>query len=223
MIIQQRHFPVCPSVSRETFCQYQRLKGLTARSASTKEYWVSAARKLGLVDTSKGVFFKQSNHIDEMGAPLPPQAGGIPQDVSTTAASQQPSQQVPLVRLVEPSDKIFATEYSYFVMEQMTTCVFTEADRLGKRKCHTVGFAGMACKHCVGGNGSGRFFPLTLKTFSDVSKSIHVLRNHLIKCTKAPRDMAETVTMLYKQHKNEKVSVYWTLLRVVRVVLMFVV
>ena len=193
MIIQQRHFPVCPSVSRETFCQYQRLKGLTARSASTKEYWVSAARKLGLVDTSKGVFFKQSNHIDEMGHP-PPQAVSIP------AAA-------PLVRLVEPSDKIFATEYSYFVMEQMTTCVFTEADRLGKRKCHTVGFAGMACKHCVGGNGSGRFFPLTLKTFSDVSKSIHVLRNHLIKCTKAPRDMAETVTMLYKQHKNEKVSV----------------
>ena len=192
MIIQQRHFPVCPSVSRETFCQYQRLKGLTARSASTKEYWVSAARKLGLVDTSKGVFFQQSNHIVE---------------VSTVAAVQQPSKHVPLVCLVEPSDKIFATEYSYFVMEQMTTCVFTEADRLGKRKCHIVGFAGMACKHCVGGNGSGRFFPLTLKTFSDVSKSIHVLRNHLIKCTKAPRDMAETVTMLHKQHKNEKVRV----------------
>ena len=193
MIIQQRHFPVCPSVSKETFCQYQRLKGLTARSASTKEYWVSAARKLGLVDTSKGVFFKQSNHVDEASAP-PPQAVSIP------AAA-------PLVCLVEPSDKIFATEYSYFVMEQMTTCVFTEADRLGKRKCHTVGFAGMACKHCVGGNGSGRFFPLTLKTFSDVSKSIHVLRNHLIKCTKAPGDMAKTVTMLYKQHKNEKVRV----------------
>ena len=206
MIIQQRHFPVCPSVSRETFCQYQRLKGLTARSASTKEYWVSAARKLGLVDTSKGVFFKQSI-IDETCAPPLPQAG-IAQDASTLSVAVQPSQQAPLVRLVEPSDKIFATEYSYFVMEQMTTCVFTEADRLGKRKCHTVGFAGMACKHCVGGNGSGRFFPLTLKTFSDVSKSIHVLRNHLIKCTKAPRDMAETVTMLYKQHKNEKVSVY---------------
>ena len=204
MIIQQRHFPVCPSVSRETYCQYQRLKGLTARSASTKEYWVSAARKLGLVDTSKGVFFKQSSHVDDTSAPPLPQAS-FPQGASIAAAAQQAT---PLVCLVEPSDKIFATEYSYFVMEQMTTCIFTEADRLGKRKCHTVGFAGMACKHCVGGNGSGRFFPLTLKTFSDVSKSIHVLRNHLIKCTKAPRDMAETVTLLYKQHKNEKVSAH---------------
>ena len=43
MIIQQRHFPVCPSVSKQTYCEYQQLKGLTARIASTKEYWVSAA------------------------------------------------------------------------------------------------------------------------------------------------------------------------------------
>ncbi|KAL3803121.1 hypothetical protein ACHAW5_001985 [Stephanodiscus triporus] len=54
MIIQQRHFPVCPSVSREDFCKYTKLKGLTARSASTKEYWISAAKKKGLVDTSSG-------------------------------------------------------------------------------------------------------------------------------------------------------------------------
>ena len=46
MIIQQRHFPVCPSVSRENLCTYAKLKGLTARSASTKEYWISAAKKL---------------------------------------------------------------------------------------------------------------------------------------------------------------------------------
>ena len=89
----------------------------------------------------------------------------------------------------------------------MTTCEFTESDRLGKRKCHKLGFPGMACRHCCGCNGSGRFFPLTLKTFSDVSKSIHVLRNHLVKCTKAPNWMADTVIMLYERHKDEKVGV----------------
>jgi hypothetical protein len=46
MIIQQRHFPVCPSVSREAFCTYNQLKTLTARSASTKEYWISSARNM---------------------------------------------------------------------------------------------------------------------------------------------------------------------------------
>lgn len=88
----------------------------------------------------------------------------------------------------------------------MTTCVFTEADRLGKRKDHQVGFPGLACRHCYGGNGSGRFFPLTLKTFSDVSKSIHVLRNHLVKCARIPKGMADTVNMLYERHKDEKVN-----------------
>lgn len=46
MIIQQRHFPVCPHVSREAFCMYNQLKTLTARSASTKEYWISSAMKM---------------------------------------------------------------------------------------------------------------------------------------------------------------------------------
>lgn len=36
MIINQRHFPVCPHVDKETFATYNQLKGLTARSASTK-------------------------------------------------------------------------------------------------------------------------------------------------------------------------------------------
>ncbi|KAL9188679.1 hypothetical protein ACHAXT_007057 [Thalassiosira profunda] len=188
MIIQQRHFPACPSVSIETHREYNKLKELTARSASTKEYWVTAAKKMGLVDTPKGVFFRPN---EQPSAPV----DSKPQAAYTSEA---------LVRLVEPSDKLFATEYAYFVMDQMTRCVFTEADRLGKRKCHKVGFPGLACRHCYGGNGSGRFFPLTLKTFSDVSKSIHVLRNHLVKCPKAPGGMAQTVNALFDRHKEEK-------------------
>lgn len=40
--------------------------------------------------------------------------------------------------LVEPSDRAFATDYAFFVMAQMTTTTFTEADRLGKRKRYAV-------------------------------------------------------------------------------------
>ena len=39
-----------------------------------------------------------------------------------------------------------------------------------------------------------------------VSKSIHVLRNHLVKCPKAPGGMAQTVNTLFDRHKEEKVS-----------------
>jgi hypothetical protein len=148
--------------------------------------------------TNSGVFFR-SNENDESSES---RITVIPQDAGRPRG--------PLTRLVEPSDKIFATDYSYFVIEQMTICEFTESDRLGKRKCHKLGFPGMACRHCYGCNGSGRFFPLTLKTFSDVSKSIHVLRNHLVKCTKAPNWMAKTVIMLYERHKDEKVRCAYT-------------
>ena len=110
--------------------------------------------------------------------------------------------------LVEPSDKVFATEYAFYVLSQMTTCYFTESDRLGKRKRHVVGFPGLACRYCYGGNGSGRFFPLTLKTFSDVSKSLHVLSNHLQKCPKCPHEMSEHVRALAENHEVEKVSWY---------------
>jgi len=191
MIINQRHFPVCPHVDKETFATYNQLKGLTARSASTKEYWIEAAAKLGLVDTPRGVFYRPSSQ-----RPASSHKDGDPRKIAPS---------MPLRTLVETSDKLYATNYAYFVIEQMTTCTFSEADKLGKRKHHVVGFPGMACRHCYGGNGSGRFFPLTLKTFSDVSKSINVLRNHLVKCPKAPAGLAEHVTRLFEEHQAEKV------------------
>ncbi|KAL7518504.1 hypothetical protein ACHAWX_003324 [Stephanocyclus meneghinianus] len=201
MIIQQRHFPVCPSVTKEVYGEYNKLKGLTARSASTKEYWITSAKKLGMIDTKDGVFFRSmlSEKEGKMASPQTNSSDGCrSKDMSKTQTL------APLCSLVEPADRVFATEYAYFVMAQMTTCTFTEADRLGKRKGHSLGFPGLACKYCYGGNGSGRFFPLTLKTFSDVSKSLHVLRNHLVKCAKAPAGLASKVTMLYEKHSNDK-------------------
>ncbi|KAL7470434.1 hypothetical protein ACHAXS_010662 [Conticribra weissflogii] len=195
MIIMQRHFPV----TKEIFGEYNKLKCLTARSASTKEYWVSAATRLGLFDTKHGVFFKKDFMSQNQFTTPMKQARNKSKDEDQDSDDS-------LCSLVETSDKMFATDYAYFVMEQMTRCTFTEADRLGKRKRHQLGFPGLACKHCFGGNGSGRFFPLTLKTFSDVSKSLHVLRNHLVKCAKAPNGMAITVNKLYNRHEKDKQS-----------------
>lgn len=144
----------------------------------------------GLVDTSEGVFF-HSNDNQAANSPVV-----LPQVVSPDK----------LRTLVEPSDKAFTTEYAFYVLSQMTTCHFTESDRLGKRKRHVVGFPGLACRYCYGGNGSGRFFPLTLKTFSDVSKSLHVLSNHLQKCPKCPNGLSTHVKSLAEVHDVEKVS-----------------
>ena len=53
---------------------------------------------------------------------------------SKIVSSNNGSQVASFDSLVDPRDRVFATEYAYFVMAQMATTTFTEADRLGKRK-----------------------------------------------------------------------------------------
>ena len=86
----------------------------------------------------------------------------------------------------------------------MQPCVFTEADRLGKRKGLPPGFPGLACRHCFGGYGSGRFFPSSIKTLSDTSKTLNVLHNHMQRCRKCPGDVRETLDKLRKFHDEQR-------------------
>jgi hypothetical protein len=108
------------------------------------------------------------------------------------------------IPLVLESDKPYATDFSYQLMDQMQPCVFTEADRLGKRKGLPPGFPGLACRHCFGGYGSGRFFPSTIKTLSDTSKTLNVLHNHMMRCRKCPADVKESLEKLRVSHDEER-------------------
>jgi hypothetical protein len=86
----------------------------------------------------------------------------------------------------------------------MQPCVFTEADRLGKRKGLPTGFAGLACRHCFGGYGSGRFFPSSIKTLSDTSKTLNVLHNHMSRCRKVPKEILEELEKARATHDDER-------------------
>ena len=106
--------------------------------------------------------------------------------------------------LVTPEDEKVATQFSFYLLGQMQMCVFTEADRLGKRKGLPPGFPGLACRHCFGGYGSGRFFPSSIKTLSDTSKTLNVLYNHMMRCRKCPIEVRETLEKLRKTHDEER-------------------
>ena len=106
--------------------------------------------------------------------------------------------------LVEPADRTLSTSFSYFLMSQMRKCHFVEADRLGKRKALPAGFPGLSCRHCYGGFGSGRFFPSTLKTLSDTSKTLNVLHNHMMRCRKCPIEVRDSLTKLKSRHDQER-------------------
>lgn len=106
--------------------------------------------------------------------------------------------------LVEPEDARFSTKFSFELMSHMQCCVFTEADRLGKRKGLPAGFPGLACQHCFGGFGSGRFFPSSIKTLSDTSKTLNVLYNHMMRCRKCPVEVRTTLETLRTTHDEER-------------------
>jgi hypothetical protein len=106
--------------------------------------------------------------------------------------------------LVLPEDEPYATGFSFHLLSQMQPCVFTEADRLGKRKGLPPGFPGLACRHCFGGYGSGRFFPSSIKTLSDTSKTLNVLHNHMMRCRKCPPEVRETLEKMRKYHDEQR-------------------
>ena len=66
------------------------------------------------------------------------------------------------------------------------------------------GFAGLACRHCFGGYGSGRFFPSSIKTLSDTSKTLNVLHNHLGRCRKVPKEVLKQMEQAKDRHDEER-------------------
>eukprot|EP00549_Striatella_unipunctata_P007293 CAMPEP_0118720512 /NCGR_PEP_ID=MMETSP0800-20121206/30150_1 /TAXON_ID=210618 ORGANISM="Striatella unipunctata, Strain CCMP2910" /NCGR_SAMPLE_ID=MMETSP0800 /ASSEMBLY_ACC=CAM_ASM_000638 /LENGTH=849 /DNA_ID=CAMNT_0006628157 /DNA_START=179 /DNA_END=2728 /DNA_ORIENTATION=+ len=132
--------------------------------------------------------------------------GSLDKD-GTNSPSNKRSQirdDVPGPPLVTESDKPYATTFSFHLLSQMQPCVFTEADRLGKRKGLPAGFAGLACRHCFGGYGSGRFFPSSIKTLSDTSKTLNVLHNHMMRCRKCPMEVRDQLEHSRTYHDEER-------------------
>lgn len=167
-----------------------------ASFATAKDYWEDSARKMGLVDTPDGIRHQPSSPSTSTSIVVG-RRGSV-------ALCEQNDDKEPVQSLVQPGDRDLATAYSFFVMQQMSPCTFTESDRLGKRRTHRFGFPGIACIHCAGKNGSGRYFPSSVKTFADASKTINVLHNHILKCPGAPESVKTKLQSLKDAHHAEK-------------------
>eukprot|EP00543_Licmophora_paradoxa_P007860 CAMPEP_0202444878 /NCGR_PEP_ID=MMETSP1360-20130828/3803_1 /ASSEMBLY_ACC=CAM_ASM_000848 /TAXON_ID=515479 /ORGANISM="Licmophora paradoxa, Strain CCMP2313" /LENGTH=737 /DNA_ID=CAMNT_0049060971 /DNA_START=31 /DNA_END=2244 /DNA_ORIENTATION=+ len=233
MNLLQRHLHSCSSVPREIMARYQTLKADDARSGTSKKYWIESALSLGLIDTSNGIRFssrrppplprlsRQQHSTGVLGRrnsndffsntsnatmndtqPCSSKTNNI-----NTAANRGGNNDISNaspIPLVTDEDKPYATAFSFHLLSQMQPCEFTEADRLGKRKGLPAGFAGLACRHCFGGYGSGRFFPSSIKTLSDTSKTLNVLFNHMMRCRKCPQEVRDTLDKLRSHHDDER-------------------
>lgn len=228
MNLLQRHLHNCSAVPAEVMERYEMLKGDDARSGTSKKYWVQSAVSLGLVDTANGIRFSGVPQPNALPKTLTFEGGNIfktddeagkeetgegsaeagsseaKPDGEQKADSVSADQALPETPIVTPEDESYGTAFSYYLLQQMRPCVFAEADRLGKRKGLPPGFPGLACRHCFGGYGSGRFFPSSIKTLSDTSKTLNVLHNHMMRCRKVPPEIRETLTALRKTHDEER-------------------
>jgi hypothetical protein len=94
--------------------------------------------------------------------------------------------------IVFPDDKPLISESLYLTMEQMAPCVLMEADRVGCYKTREVGFPGIACRHCVGQSGSGRYFPASEASISQTTTS-QTIMNHVRSCRSCPASVREAL------------------------------
>ena len=126
------------------------------------------------------------------------------ESTSSSSSSQTRTEAVALDFLCLPEDQAYITRFTYVIMRQMTFCTFTEADRHGKRKDLSLGFGGIACHHCISDYGTGRFFPSSLKTLSDTTKTLNALYTHILQCRKCPSSVKEELNDLRKSHEQER-------------------
>jgi hypothetical protein len=190
----QRHFRGCPRMPPEMLAMYEELKCSSSRSGASKRYWTLSAHKLGLVDTPDGIRLDKDAHAANAAA----QEGNV-------AANARQGIGAPSTLLVLPSDKRMISTFTFHVMSQLQPCVFSEADRLGRRRGLKVGFPGLACRHCNGKHCcSGRFFPGTIKTMADATKTLAAVYRHLLSCKDCPLNIKRGIKTLKDFHDIER-------------------
>ena len=70
-----------------------------------------------------------------------------------------------------------------------------DADRVGCYKGRKTGFPGLACRHCVGQAGCGRYFPASEASLSQTTTSQTIV-NHVRNCRRCPIDVREQLEFM---------------------------
>lgn len=190
--IQRFHFGECkmlPPDVKAKFLSLQSASSKGSKGLATRQYWISSAKKIGLVDSPRGIRFGRD--------PCKPVVSkALSLDIlaqvafSVTTASKQ---------LVLQEDKPCIAGFLYEVMEQLQPCRFTEADR-NKRRLKDVGCIGVECKHCAGQVDSRKFFWSSVSAVESNFVSVHT---HMLECRMVPSSMKERLVELKSVRKEQ--------------------
>jgi hypothetical protein len=189
--IQRFHLSECkmvPTNVKEKFMELQSQSSKGSKGLATRQYWVTSAKKIGLVDTAQGIRFGRD--------PAVPEQKSVSLDILAQVASNVTTVNRPLVI---PEDKPYIAEFLYVVMEQLLPCRFTEADR-NKRRLKDVGCIGVECKHCAGQVDSRKFFWSSVNAVESNFVSVHT---HMVECRMVPDELKDRIGELKKLRKEQ--------------------
>lgn len=207
------HLDCCLSMPPEVRAKIEALKVSCSSRGGRKQYWVDSAKRLGLVDTAHGIHFGR----DPQG-PLPPLSGPSVNSKEGRVKKRNPPKPPPPPKMAEPEpaepeepppppppvdcrplvfpeDEALISDYLYLTLEQMSPCLLMEADRVGCYKARKVGFPGLACRHCVGQAGCGRYFPASEASLSQTTTS-QTIMNHVRNCRRCPIEIRENLDIM---------------------------
>lgn len=229
------HLDCCVSMPPDVRERIEFLKVSCSSRGGRKQYWIDAAKRIGLIDTPSGIRFGRYP-----GDPLPPLTGpsvatreaipfrkkrsngapllassamkksitgqgkGRPMALEEDAEEEyahldMPTQPPPdAAPLVFPEDKPLISDHLYLTLEQMAPCTLMEADRVGCYKTRKVGFPGIACRHCVGQAGCGRYFPATEASLSQTTTS-QTIMNHVRNCRRCPTHIRDELEIMKRE------------------------
>jgi hypothetical protein len=193
---QRRHSLVCTLISPWVRKSIEELmESSKTRAGGRRQYWEDSAKRLGMVDTARGVRFVRPP--GDLGPRQEPQVTG--QDKSTERSDGG-------LPVVLEEDRDLVTDYLFLLMEQMQTCHFTEEDRTGGRskiKNISLNFPGFECRHCHGRAGFGRYFPTSVTALSLANSDRNVF-NHLQKCRRCPVQIKKELMRLSEEQAQSK-------------------
>jgi len=189
--IQRFHLGECkmvPEPVRGKFLELQSASSKGSKGLATRQYWVTSAKKLGLVDSDNGIRFSRDPSI--------PLEKAFSLDILAQVASDVTTAAKPLVL---PEDKPHIAGFLYVVMKQLQPCRFTEADR-NKRRLKDVGCIGVECKHCAGQVDGRKFFWSSVSAVESNFVSVHT---HMMECKIISDDMKTKLAHLKTLRKEQ--------------------